>query len=44
MIELKYVSDNQPGNVIGSIILSLLPVLLIGGFFYYMLRVAQRRS
>ena len=44
VIELKYVSDNQPGNVIGSIILSLLPVLLIGGFFFYMLRVAQRRS
>jgi preprotein translocase subunit YajC len=29
--------------VIGSILLSLLPVFLIGGFFYHMMRQAQRR-
>lgn len=37
-IELRYVSESQPVSVIGSIILSLLPVFLIGGFFLYLMR------
>lgn len=41
-IELRYEQGSQTVGVIGSIILSLLPVLLIGGFFYYMMRT--RRS
>ena len=43
-IELRYVSESQPFSVVGSVILSLLPVLLIGGFFYYLMREARRRS
>lgn len=38
MIELRYESGTQPTGVIGSVVLSLLPVLLIGGFFYYLMR------
>ena len=41
-IELRYTSESQPVSVIGSIILSLLPVLLIGGFFYYVMMKARR--
>jgi hypothetical protein len=37
-IELRYVQDSQAFGVLGSILLSLLPVLLIGGFFYYTMR------
>ena len=44
MIELRYASESQPVSVIGSIILSLLPVLLIGGFFYYLMMRARRGS
>lgn len=43
-IELRYVSESQPFSVVGSVILSLLPVVLIGGFFYYLMRQARRRS
>jgi ATP-dependent Zn protease len=43
-IELKYQADTQPLIVVGSVVLSLLPVLLIGGFFYYLMREARRRS
>lgn len=44
-IELKYQADTQPPlSVVGSVVLSLLPVLLIGGFFYYLMREARRRS
>jgi len=41
-IELRYTSESQPVSVIESIILSLLPVLLIGGFFYYVMMKARR--
>ena len=41
-IELRYTSESAPVSVIGSIILSLLPVLLIGGFFYYMMWTRRR--
>ena len=44
LIDLTYESDTQPVSVIGSIILSLLPVLLIGGFFYYLMMRARRGS
>jgi len=40
-IELRYVSESQPVSVIGAVILSLLPVLLIGGFFFYMMRTRR---
>lgn len=43
-VELRYDTGNQTLPVVGSIILSLLPVLLIGGFFYYMMSQARRRS
>src|SRR5438132_11352979 len=33
--------DSQTFGIIGSLLLSLLPVLLIGGFFVYMMRQAQ---
>lgn len=42
-IIIDYQQESQTFSVIGSIFLSLLPVLLIGGFFYYMMRQAQRR-
>lgn len=43
-VELRYEQTSQTGTVIGSIVLSLLPVLLIGGFFYYlMMRARERR-
>ena len=37
-IELRYVLESQPVSVIGSVILGLLPVFLIGGFFLYLMR------
>ncbi|TMG56662.1 MAG: hypothetical protein E6H87_13285, partial [Chloroflexi bacterium] len=40
-VALKFQPDNQTFSVVGSIVLSLLPVLLIGGFFFYMMRQAQ---
>jgi cell division protease FtsH len=40
-VELKYEENSQTLSVVGSIVLSLLPVLLIGGFFFYMMRQAQ---
>src|SRR6266550_2069712 len=40
-VELKYQQDNNSLSIVGSIVLSLLPVLLIGGFFFYMMRQAQ---
>ena len=42
-IVLEYQQESETFSVIGSIILSLLPVVLIGGFFYYMMRQAMRR-
>jgi cell division protease FtsH len=38
---LKYEEQSATFSVVGSILLSLLPVLLIGGFFFYMMRQAQ---
>ncbi len=40
-VTLKYEEQSATFSVIGSILLSLLPVLLIGGFFFYMMRQAQ---
>ena len=42
-ITIDYQQESPTFSVIGSILLSLLPVLLIGGFFYYMMRQSQRR-
>jgi hypothetical protein len=42
-IQLEYQQESATSSVIGSIVLSLLPVLLIGGFFYYMMRRQNRR-
>src|SRR5207244_13173931 len=39
-IELRYEQGTQTVGVIGSIVLSLLPVFLIGGSFYYTIRKA----
>jgi hypothetical protein len=43
-IDLRYVQEGEPVGVVGSIVLSLLPVLLIGGFFYYLMMKARDRS
>ncbi|TMF27034.1 MAG: ATP-dependent zinc metalloprotease FtsH [Chloroflexi bacterium] len=40
-VELKYQQESTTLSIVGSIVLSLLPVLLIGGFFFYMMRQAQ---
>ena len=40
-VALKIGENSQTLSVVGSIVLSLLPVLLIGGFFFYMMRQAQ---
>ncbi|HEY6958162.1 MAG TPA: ATP-dependent metallopeptidase FtsH/Yme1/Tma family protein, partial [Candidatus Limnocylindria bacterium] len=40
-VALDYQTESATFSVIGSILLSLLPVLLIGGFFFYMMRQAQ---
>ena len=42
-ITIDYQQESATFSVIGSIFLSLLPVFLIGGFFYYMMRQSQRR-
>jgi hypothetical protein len=42
-IAIEYTSESQTFSVIGSTFLSLLPVLLIGGFFYYMMRRSMYR-
>jgi len=42
-ITIDYQQESQTFSVVSSILLSLLPVLLIGGFFYYLMRQAQRR-
>jgi ATP-dependent Zn protease len=43
-IEIRYMQDGQTFGVIGAIFLSLLPVFLIGAFFYYLLIRARGRS
>ena len=40
-VQLVFAKDSQTFGIIGSVMLSLLPVLLIGGFFVYMMRQAQ---
>jgi len=40
-VALKFQDSNNSLSIVGSIVLSLLPVLLIGGFFFYMMRQAQ---
>ena len=42
-IELRFVSGAPGDGVIVPIVLSLLPVLLIGGFFYYLMGARRRR-
>jgi ATP-dependent Zn protease len=42
-VQLRYEQTDPSFSVIGSVLLSLLPVLLIGGFFYYSMNVARRR-
>ena len=36
-------TGSQTFGVIGTVLLSLLPVVLVGGFFYYMFRQGRRR-
>lgn len=43
-VALTYQQESQSIGVVGSIVLSLLPVLLLGGFFYYLVMRARRRS
>lgn len=42
-VVLEYQSDASGFEVLGSILLSLLSVLLVGGFFYYATRKSRRR-
>src|SRR4051812_7118450 len=39
-VDRKYDEPSATFSVVGSVLLSLLPVLLIGGFFFYMMRQA----
>src|SRR5213075_186194 len=41
VVALRIGKDSQTLSVVGSIVLSLLPVVLIGGVFFYMMRQAQ---
>jgi hypothetical protein len=41
-VRLVYEASDTPISTVGSIFLSLLPVLLIGAFFYYMMRTRER--
>jgi ATP-dependent Zn protease len=41
-IELRHAQDGQTFATVGAILLSLLPVLLIGGFFYYLMGIRRR--
>lgn len=41
-IALRYEQGTQPIGVVGPIVLSLLPILLIGGFFYYLMGTRRR--
>ena len=41
-IEIRHTQDGQTVGVIGPILLGLLPVLLIGGFFYYLMGTRRR--
>ena len=43
-IALRYEQGAEPLGVFGSIVLSLLPVFLIGGFFYYLMMRTRDRS
>jgi cell division protease FtsH len=40
-VTINIAKDSPTFGIIGSVLLSLLPVLLIGGFFVYMMRQAQ---
>ncbi len=40
-VALKFEQESATLGLVGSVLLSLLPVLLIGGFFIYMMRQAQ---
>ena len=40
-VQLNFQKDSATFGIIGSVLLSLLPVLLIGAFFVYMMRQAQ---
>jgi preprotein translocase subunit YajC len=42
-VTLDLQRDNQTFGTFGSVLLSLLPVLLIGGLFYYVLQQVRRR-
>jgi ATP-dependent Zn protease len=42
-IAIEYQQESATFSVVGSIVLGLLPVVLLGGFFYYMMRQATRR-
>ena len=42
-ITLALQKDSQTSGIIGSVLLSLLPVLLIGGVFYYVVQQVRRR-
>jgi hypothetical protein len=41
-IELRFVQDSQPVGLIVPIVLSLVPVFLIGGFFYYLMGARRK--
>ena len=40
-VDWKYEQPSATFSLIGSLLISLLPVVLIGGFFFYMMRQAQ---
>jgi ATP-dependent Zn protease len=42
-VELRFAQDTQPVGLIVPIVLSLVPVFLIGGFFYYLMGARRGR-
>jgi hypothetical protein len=41
-VELRFAQDTQPVGLIVPIVLSLVPVFLIGGFFYYLMGARRK--
>jgi ATP-dependent Zn protease len=43
-VQFEVVGESQTGQWVGLLVTSLLPVLLIGGFIFFMMRAAQKKQ
>ena len=43
-IQFEVVAESETGQVLGYLISALLPVILIGAFFFYMMRAARQKK